>query len=94
VVWKAAQRKITNQELLELKCDILVPAALEMQINKDNVAVFSAASWRRANGPTTLEADAALRKERFLDSRYLGQRGRRGGFLLRMGAGLAELLLD
>jgi len=55
--------KITNQELLELKCDILVPAALEMQINKDNVARLQCRILAEgANGPTTLEADAALRE--------------------------------
>jgi len=55
--------KITNQELLELKCDILVPAALEMQITKDNVARLQCRILAEgANGPTTLEADAALRE--------------------------------
>jgi len=54
--------KITNQELLELKCDILVPAALEMQITKDNVARLQCRILAEgANGPTTLEADAALK---------------------------------
>ena len=55
--------KITNQELLELKCDILLPAALEMQITKDNVARLRCRILAEgANGPTTLEADAALRE--------------------------------
>ncbi|MDZ4343875.1 MAG: Glu/Leu/Phe/Val dehydrogenase [Candidatus Binatia bacterium] len=55
--------KITNQELLELKCDILLPAALEMQITKDNVARLQCRILAEgANGPTTLEADAALRE--------------------------------
>jgi len=55
--------KITNQELLELKCDILVPAALEMQITKDNVARLQCRILAEgANGPTTLEADAALKE--------------------------------
>ena len=55
--------KITNQELLELKCGILVPAALEMQINKDNVARLQCRILAEgANGPTTLEADAALKE--------------------------------
>jgi len=54
--------KITNQELLELKCDILVPAAMEMQITKDNVARLQCRILAEgANGPTTLEADAALK---------------------------------
>ena len=55
--------KITNQELLELKCDILLPAALEMQITKDNVARLQCRILAEgANGPTTLEADAALKE--------------------------------
>ena len=55
--------KITNQELFELKCDILVPAAMEMQITKDNVARLQCRILAEgANGPTTLEADAALRE--------------------------------
>ena len=55
--------KITNQALLELKCDILLPAALEMQITKDNVARLQCRILAEgANGPTTLEADAALRE--------------------------------
>jgi len=56
--------KITNQELLELKCDILVPAALEMQITKDNVARLQCRILAEgANGPTTLEADAVLKEK-------------------------------
>jgi glutamate dehydrogenase (NAD(P)+) len=56
--------KIANQELLELKCDILVPAALEMQITKDNVARLQCRILAEgANGPTTLEADAVLKEK-------------------------------
>jgi len=56
--------KITNQELLELKCDILVPAALEMQITKDNAARLQCRILAEgANGPTTLEADAVLKEK-------------------------------
>jgi len=55
--------KISNQELLELKCDVLVPAALEMQITKDNAARLQCRILAEgANGPTTLEADAALKE--------------------------------
>jgi glutamate dehydrogenase (NAD(P)+) len=57
--------KITNAELLELKCDILVPAALEMQITKENAGrVQCRILAEGANGPTTLEADAVLREKR------------------------------
>jgi glutamate dehydrogenase (NAD(P)+) len=56
--------KITNGELLEAKCDILVPAALEMQITKENVGrVQCRILAEGANGPTTLEADAILREK-------------------------------
>src|SRR3990172_12671919 len=56
--------KITNRELLELKCDILVPAALEMQITKDNAARLQCRILAEgANGPTTVEADAVLKEK-------------------------------
>ncbi|HZD41553.1 MAG TPA: Glu/Leu/Phe/Val dehydrogenase, partial [Terriglobales bacterium] len=56
--------KITNAQLLELKCDVLVPAALELQITTENVArVQCRILAEGANGPTTLEADAALHEK-------------------------------
>jgi glutamate dehydrogenase (NAD(P)+) len=54
--------KISNAELLELKCDLLVPAALEMQITEANAARLQCRILAEgANGPTTPQADAILR---------------------------------
>ena len=56
-------QKIANSELLELECDILVPAALENQITKDNAANLKCKILvEGANGPTTAEADEIINK--------------------------------
>ncbi len=52
---------ITNAQLLELECEVLVPAALENQITAENAARIKAkAVVELANGPTTPEADEIL----------------------------------
>ena len=52
---------ITNKELLELNCDILVPAAVQNQITKDNASNIKAdIVVEAANGPTTMEATKIL----------------------------------
>ncbi len=54
--------KMTNAELLELKADILVLAALENQITKDNAARVKADYLvELANGPISYEADQILK---------------------------------
>lgn len=52
---------LSNQELLELPCDILVPAALQNQITVENAAKIQCKILAEgANGPTTLDADEIL----------------------------------
>ncbi|HKI46054.1 MAG TPA: Glu/Leu/Phe/Val dehydrogenase [Balneolales bacterium] len=53
--------KITNEELLELECDVLIPAAKEDQISKRNADKIKARVIAEgANGPITANADSIL----------------------------------
>ena len=55
--------EISNEELLTLDVDVLVPAAIEDQITEENVAEIRAdAVLEMANGPTTPTADECLSK--------------------------------
>ncbi|MFP3254948.1 MAG: Glu/Leu/Phe/Val dehydrogenase [Thermoplasmata archaeon] len=61
-------KNITNEELLELKVDVLIPAALENQITGKNADKIKAKIvLELANGPTTPEADEILYKKGILD---------------------------
>ena len=62
VVGTPRTRPISNEELLELECDILVPAALEGAITERNAPrVHARIVAEAANGPTSPEADDIFR---------------------------------
>jgi glutamate dehydrogenase (NAD(P)+) len=57
----AGVERITNQELLELECDVLLPAATEEQITSQNAGKLKCKILTEgANGPTTAAADEIL----------------------------------
>ncbi|MBP1704342.1 MAG: Glu/Leu/Phe/Val dehydrogenase, partial [Chloroflexi bacterium] len=61
VVGFPGSETITNAELLELPCDVLIPAALENQITGENAGRIKAKIiGEAANGPTTPDADEIL----------------------------------
>jgi glutamate dehydrogenase (NAD(P)+) len=61
VVGFPGAREISNAEVLEVECDILIPAALENQITGENAGRIKARIVAEAaNGPTTPDADAIL----------------------------------
>ncbi|HLN36028.1 MAG TPA: Glu/Leu/Phe/Val dehydrogenase [Nitrososphaeraceae archaeon] len=67
VVGFDGSRSISNEELLETECTILIPAALESQITKNNAGKIKATIVAEAaNGPTTPEADEILFKNGIL----------------------------
>ena len=56
-----------SQAVLELECDVLIPAAVECQLTKENAArVTAAIIVEAANGPTTPEADTVFRSRELL----------------------------
>lgn len=60
-VSKLFKDTVSNKELLELDCDILVPAAIENQITEENAHKIKAnIVVEAANGPTTMEATKIL----------------------------------
>jgi glutamate dehydrogenase/leucine dehydrogenase len=67
VVGFPGSKSISNEEILETGCTILIPAALENQITKNNAANVSAKLVAEAaNGPTTPEADEILHKNKIM----------------------------
>jgi glutamate dehydrogenase (NAD(P)+) len=67
VVGFSGSKSISNEEILETDCTILIPAALENQITKNNAANVSAKLVAEAaNGPTTPEADEILHKNKIM----------------------------
>jgi glutamate dehydrogenase (NAD(P)+) len=61
VIGFAGADDVSNAELIELPCDVLIPAALEGQITEENAPRIKAGLIAEAaNGPTSPEADAIL----------------------------------
>jgi len=68
VVGFPGAKSISNDELLETECTILIPAALENQITSKNAGKVKAKLVAEAaNGPTTPEADDILYKNKILN---------------------------
>ena len=60
-------KPISNEDLLETECTILIPAALENQITKRNAGKINVkVVAEAANGPTTPDADDILYKNKIL----------------------------
>ncbi|MEA4804327.1 MULTISPECIES: Glu/Leu/Phe/Val family dehydrogenase [Acetobacterium] len=58
---KVGVRHISHEEVLTCKCDVLIPAALENQINAENAEKLQCSYIiEGANGPTSVAADALL----------------------------------
>ena len=61
VVGFSQSTPISNEDLLTLSCDVLIPAALENQITQENVDQIKAQFIAEAaNGPVTLDANQVL----------------------------------
>jgi glutamate dehydrogenase (NAD(P)+) len=62
--YESKAKRIGNVELLGVDVDVLIPAALENQINKETVGSIKAKFIvEAANGPTTVEADPVLEQK-------------------------------
>ena len=105
IAWKAEHgtvqgfpgaKDITNAQILEVDCDILIPAALENQISERNAGRIKAKLIAEAaNGPTTPDADQILAANGvFMIPGHPVQRRRRHRQLLRVGPGPQPRPLD
>ncbi len=64
VVGFSGSKPVGNEGLLQLDCDVLVPAAMENQITAANAdRIRAAIVAEAANGPTTPDADVVLHKK-------------------------------
>ena len=58
---------VSNKELLEIECDVLIPASIENQITESNANnIKCKVILEGANGPTTPEADEILKRRRII----------------------------
>ncbi len=58
---------VSNKELLEIECDILIPASIENQITESNANdIKCKVILEGANGPTTPEADEILKRREII----------------------------
>ncbi|HUS56791.1 MAG TPA: Glu/Leu/Phe/Val dehydrogenase [Thermoplasmata archaeon] len=63
VIGFPGSKPVSNEEILGLKVDVLLPCALENVLTKDNAGnVKAKISGEGANGPNTIEADEILHK--------------------------------
>ena len=63
VIGFPGSKPVSNEEILGLKVDVLLPCALENVLTKDNAGTVKAKiSGEGANGPNTIEADEILHK--------------------------------
>ncbi|MFW9940994.1 MAG: Glu/Leu/Phe/Val dehydrogenase [Candidatus Thorarchaeota archaeon] len=61
VVGLKGTKELSNEEMLELECDVLIPAALENVITRENADKITCKIVAElANGPTTPDADKTL----------------------------------
>ena len=57
-------KSISKKEFFSIECDIVIPAALELQINKEIASCLNCkVVIEAANGPTDLEADAIIEEK-------------------------------